>query len=225
VWVVVAEVKFCGLTRPEDAALARDLGATYTGVIFAGGPRLLSAERARDVLAPVAGTGVKRVGVFGQQTDDEILDICSRVALDVIQISYGVDRARRIGLRDRFRGQIWAVLHLRPGAARSDGDDDPMAWFDDGIEALVLDAAVPGQLGGTGVALDWASLAPEVRRLQQRGTVVLAGGLRPGNVAQAIALSGVGVVDVSSGVESAPGIKDPELMRAFALEARSTEVR
>lgn len=221
--VVVADFKFCGLTRPEDAARAVALGAAYTGVIFAGGPRLLSADRAQEVLAGVNGTGTQRVGVFGNQADDEIIEISSRVELDVLQISYGGDRARRIGLRSRFRGELWAVLHVLPGAARS--DEDAATWFDDGLDAVVLDAAVPGQLGGTGVALDWAALAPEIRRLQQRGRVVLAGGLRPSNVAQAAALTGADVVDVSSGVELAPGIKDPELMRAFALAARSHEVQ
>jgi phosphoribosylanthranilate isomerase len=219
----VAEVKFCGLTRAEDAARAVALGAAYTGVIFAGGVRLLSIERAQEVLAGVAGTGTKRVGVFGAQTEDEILEIAARVPLDVLQLSYGGERARRIGLRSRFRGEVWAVLHVPPGAARSDAD--ALSWFDDGLDAVVLDAAVPGQLGGTGVALDWAALAPEIRRLQQRGRVVLAGGLRANNVAQAALLTGADVLDVSSGVESAPGIKDPELMRAFAVSARSTEVR
>lgn len=222
VWAAVADFKFCGLTRPEDAARAAALGAAYAGVIFAGGPRLLNSARAGDVLAAVAGTGTKRVGVFGKQGDEEIVEIASRVELDVLQLSYGVDRARRIGLRSRFRGELWAVLHLLPGAARS--DEDALTWFDDGLDAVVLDAAVPGHLGGTGVALDWAALAPEIHRLQQGGRVVLAGGLRPSNVVQAIALTGADTVDVSSGVESAPGIKDPELMRAFALAARSNEV-
>jgi len=217
----VAEFKFCGLTRAEDAALAVELGASYAGVIFAGGPRMLSAARAAEVLAPTHATPTKRVGVLGAQGLAEATDIASVSGLDVLQLSYGGDRAHRIGLRKSFRGALWAVVHLLPGAARS--DDDPLRWFDDGIDALVLDAAVPGQLGGTGVALNWAALAPEVARLRARGRVVLAGGLRPSNVAQAVKLSGVEVVDVSSGVETAPGIKDPELMRAFALAARAHE--
>lgn len=219
----MADVKFCGLTRAEDAAQAVALGAAYAGVIFAGGPRLLSADQARAVLAPVAGSGTKRVGVLGEQSVDEALAIAEGARLDVLQLSYGGDRARRVGLRDAFRGALWAVLHLRPGAARS--DDDALAWFDDGMDAVVLDAAVPGQLGGTGVALDWAVLVPEIQRLQRGGRVVLAGGLRPDNVALALTTTGADVVDVSSGVERAPGIKDPELMRAFAMAARLHEVR
>jgi phosphoribosylanthranilate isomerase len=220
-WTVVVEIKFCGLTRAEDAVLAVELGASYAGVIFAGGPRLLSAASAATVLAPTLSTATRRVGVLGAQQPADALEIANIAGLDVLQMSYGGDRERRVGLRNIFRGALWAVVHVRPGAARS--ADDPLHWFDDGIDALVLDAAVPGQLGGTGVALDWAALAPEVDRLQQRGRVVLAGGLRPSNVAQAVALSGVEVVDVSSGVEVAPGVKDPELMRAFAKATRVHE--
>jgi phosphoribosylanthranilate isomerase len=219
----VAEVKFCGLTRAEDAAQAVALGAQYTGVIFAGGPRLLTPAQARAVLAPAAGTGTKRVAVFGNQAVEETLEMSEQVELDVLQLSYGGERALRVGLRKKFRGEIWAVLHVPPGASKP--DVDALSWFEDGLDAVVVDAAVPGQLGGTGVALDWSALSAEIQRLQQGGKVVLAGGLRPQNVAQAVALSGADVVDVSSGVESSPGIKDPELMRAFAMAARLHEVR
>ena len=218
----MVEVKFCGLTRPEDAALAVELGAAYCGVIFAGGPRLLTLDRAREVLAPVTGPLTKRVGVFGTQSVDEALHIADKLALDVLQFADSVASTRRIGLRERFSGLLWQVAHTDPasGAAMT----DPASWFDDGADAVVLDAAVAGQLGGTGVALDWAALAPEMHRLRARGTVVLAGGLRPENVARAIALATPDIVDVSSGVESAPGAKDPERMRAFARAARTNEV-
>ena len=218
----MVEIKFCGLTRAEDAAQAVVLDAAYVGVIFAGGPRMLSEAAARDVLAPAAGTATLRVGVLGQQSVAESLRIADAVGLDVLQLSYGEERSRRVGLRSEFRGRIWAVAHVKPGAAVV---DDFAQWFDDGIDAVVLDAAVAGQLGGTGVALDWQAVAPAVQQLQSRGRVVLAGGLRPTNVADAVALVHPDVVDVSSGVESAPGIKNPELVRAFALAARAHEVR
>lgn len=184
---------------------------------------MLTTDRARDVLSPVASTGTKRVGVFGNQTVAQVLETSERVGLEILQLSYSEDREQRIGLRHQFRGAIWAVVHVAPGASRV--PEDAQSWFDDGLDALVIDAAVPGHLGGTGVALDWSALASDIRRLRQRGRVVLAGGLRASNVAQAAALSGADVVDVSSGVESAPGIKDPELMRAFAAAARAHEER
>jgi phosphoribosylanthranilate isomerase len=219
----VVEVKFCGLTRPEDAALAVELGAAYAGVIFAGGQREVSADRAAEVLAPTLGTRTRRVGVMAAQSVDEMLEIAATARLDILQLSYGADTARRIGLRGRFDGALWGVSHVRPDAARS--DIDPLAWMSEGIAGFVLDAAVAGRLGGTGVALDWGAVAPEVRRLRQHGQVVLAGGLTPANVAQAVREAAPDVVDVSSGVERVPGIKDPDRMRAFIEAARATEVR
>lgn len=217
----MVEVKFCGLTRAQDAAEAVALGAGYVGAIFAGGPRELSPERAREVLEPAAVTGARRVGVFGAQSLAEILRIASVANLDVAQLSYGGSAEHRIGLRAAFAGRVWAVAHVADAAAV----DSAAAWFADGIEAVVLDAAVAGKIGGTGVALDWAALAPAVRRLRERGRVVLAGGLRPENLAAALDVVAVDIVDVSSGVESAPGIKDPSRMRAFADAVRAHEVR
>jgi len=217
----VAEVKFCGLTRAVDAAQAVRLGAAFAGVIFAGGPRLLDPTRATEVLLPTVGSGTRRVGVFGAQGVDEVLAIARAAALEVVQLSYGESREHRVGLRAAFDGRVWAVKHV------SDVRDVEAAadWYGDGIDAIVLDAAVPGQLGGTGVALDWTAVAPAVARLRRRGRVVLAGGLRPENVATALRTVPADIVDVSSGVESAPGIKDPERMRAFAETVRAHEVR
>lgn len=216
----MVEVKFCGLTRPEDAAQAVALGARYAGVIFAGGPRLLDPARAATVLAPTVASGTRRVGVFGAQTVEEIAAIASTAGVDVVQLSYGASREHRIGLRTVFAGAVWAVAHVADAAAVEAAG----AWFADGIDAVVLDAAVAGQLGGTGVPLDWAALAPAVARLRSRGRVVLAGGLRPENIGTALAAVPADIVDVSSGVESSPGIKDPERMRAFAAAVRAHEV-
>ncbi len=217
----MVEVKFCGLTRAGDAAQAVALGAAYAGVIFAGGPRLVSPAQAREVLAPLAGTSLRRVGVFGAQSVSDMLRIADETALDVLQLSGGADDDTRVGLRARFGGAIWPVAHVRPGEERN--VIDALPWYDSGADAVVLDAAVAGQLGGTGVRLDWDMLAGEVRRLRARGPVVLAGGLRAENVAEAIRLTQPDVVDVSSGVESAPGHKDLERMRAFMAALRGNE--
>ena len=87
------EIKFCGLTRPADADYAVGLGASYVGVIFAGGPRLLAVSRAAEVLSGVPGS-VQRVGVFGDQTPDEIADIAARLSLSVVQLHGTADLAR-----------------------------------------------------------------------------------------------------------------------------------
>lgn len=219
----MVELKFCGLTRAVDAAAVVAVGGNYVGVIFAGGPRAVTPAQAREVFAPVAGTAVRRVGVFAAQAADAILRIADEVALDVLQLADGDTRAACVGLRARFGGALWPVSHTAPDAMGAAPDVE--AWFSDGADAVVLDAAVAGKLGGTGVALNWAALVPTVRLLQARGRVVLAGGLRPENVAEAVAVARPDVVDVSSGVERAPGVKDPERMRAFARAARAHEER
>ncbi len=210
----MAEVKFCGLTRVEDAREAALLEASFIGAIFASGPRLVTAEQAREVFAG-AGSGPRRVGVFGADSPGRTADLAAEAALDVIQL-HGDPRAADIAdMRARFDGEIWAV-------ARANGSLLP-EWADElfrEADAVLLDAHVAGQLGGTGVALDWGALARSVDDLRCDTPVVLAGGLRPSNVAEAIRLLSPEVVDVSSGVESAPGIKNHASMRAFVDAAR-----
>jgi phosphoribosylanthranilate isomerase len=206
---VSVDVKFCGLTRTEDANHAVALGAAYVGVIFASGPRLLTPERAAQVLADVPAP-VQRVGVFGEQSAAEILAAARVAGLHVIQLHGSHDAARIAALRAGFDGEIWPVIRIAAGSLPDNFAD--VAALADGI---LLDALVPGIQGGTGVALPWEALALELAEARGDTRVVLAGGLRPENVAQAVAAIGPDVVDVSSGVESAPGIKDHRRMREF----------
>jgi phosphoribosylanthranilate isomerase len=206
---VDVEIKFCGLTRREDANHAAALGAAYVGVIFAGGPRLLTPDRARDVLRDVPAS-VKRVGVFAGQADDDIARTADIAALDVIQLHAEWNPERVSRLRDRLARAVWPVVRVE-GTALPGWIGDAFA----GGDATLIDALVPGALGGTGVALPWAQLSTRLERVRTGGRLVLAGGVRPENVAIAIAALSPDVVDVSSGVESAPGIKDHDRMRAF----------
>lgn len=215
---VVAGIKFCGLTRPEDALLAAELGAGYVGVILASGPRLLTAERAREVLAPVP-TGVRRVGVVGSQNLDEIGALVDRAGLDVVQLHSARTAAELRELRQRTGAELWAVVRVA-GAELP----EQLATIAAAADAVVIDSFVPGALGGTGVQVDWSALAGALRSLGRPPRLVLAGGLRADNVARALAIVDPDVVDVSSGVETSPGIKDPALMRAFAQTVISTEL-
>lgn len=203
------EIKFCGLTRPEDAAEAVSLGAAYTGVIFAGGPRTLTAERAAAVLMDVPAT-VSRVGVFAGQTADEIVRTAEMVGLAVAQLHEARTAAAIESLRRNFGGRVWAVVRLASGRLPADIGDLLAA-----ADAVVLDAYIPGALGGTGVALPWDELSQQLAELRGDHEIILAGGLRPENVVRAIAAVAPNVVDVSSGVERAPGIKDHQRMRDF----------
>ncbi len=206
-----AEIKFCGLTRVEDAGRAVALGASYVGVIFAGGPRSLDVEQAAAVFADVPH-GVRRVGVFADQTPAEIGRMAARLSLAVVQLHGAPSAARVAEVRRHFGGAIWPVLRVRNGVLPESTPELYAAG-----DGLLLDAFVDGALGGTGHTLPWISMAVSVRALRAGGStpIILAGGLRPENVAAAIAALSPDVVDVSSGVECAAGIKDHERMLAF----------
>ncbi len=206
------DIKFCGLMQPADAEYAAELGAAFVGVIFAGGPRRLEPSRAAAVLAHVPAS-VKRVGVFADQRADEIARIAGEAGLDVVQLHGASDPARIAELRRRFGGHIWPVARVANGVM-------PPALRTTGAlgDALLLDSYVAGTLGGTGVALPWARLVSEFREVRAvlgARALILAGGLTPENVAEAIGALAPDVVDVSSGVEAAPGVKDHARMRAF----------
>jgi phosphoribosylanthranilate isomerase len=207
---VIPEIKFCGLTRAEDAMQAVALGAAYVGVIFAGGPRMLTIERASDVLASVPAS-VKRVGVFGDQSAEDIVRATEQLGLGVIQLHGAFDAVRLDTLRRSGAADIWTVCRVE-GATLPVTLSQSLAAS---IDGLLLDAFVPGALGGTGTTLPWATIADQLTPIRGGRRIVLAGGLRPENVAEAIAALAPDVVDVSSGVESAPGIKNHQRMRAF----------
>ena len=170
---------------------------------------MLTAERAGVVLRGVPA-GVRRVGVFADQSPEEIARIVGILGLDVVQLHGAVDRERIAVVRRSANVGIWPV-------ARVAGDRLPEAVPEllDLGDGLLLDAFVPGLLGGTGVSLHWLPLADELERIRGNRPIILAGGLRPENVGEAIAALRPNVVDVSSGVESAPGIKDSGRLRAF----------
>lgn len=212
----VVEVKFCGLTRHEDAAFAASLGAEFLGVVFAGGPRRRTTGEARALFEAASKVGpAKRVGVFGDQAAGEIVDAAGESGLDVVQLHGASSGAVVAEIRRGFDGEVWRVVRVRGEIVAGE-----LAAVTADVDALVVDAFVDEQLGGTGVALDWESLAAALDHAGRPRRLVLAGGLRPANVARAITLVAPDVVDVSSGVESAPGIKDLALMRAFAEAAR-----
>jgi phosphoribosylanthranilate isomerase len=211
-------VKICGLTRPEDAAHAEACGAALLGVILAGGPRLLAPERARRVIGP-RRRGLRRVAVFGAQTTAEIVRVANHLEVDVVQL-HGVHDVDTVQQVQRETGRtVWPVVRVAGTQLPEEAVDLAGA-----AGALVLDALVAGQLGGTGVTLDWAGLADALSRFRAEVPglqLVLAGGLRPSSVGEAIRLLSPSVVDVSSGVESAPGVKDPVLVQQFVQAAQS----
>ncbi len=214
------EVKICGLTKAIDAELADAAGAAYLGVIFAGGPRNRTPEEARDVLL---ARRARKVGVFGTQSVEEIARIAALVGLDVIQLHglRGVEDGESAEVVRAVRAatglEVWAVVRTADG--RLTETDESLA---DAADALVVDALVPGTLGGSGVAVPWLELGESLDAMHSGHRVVLAGGLTPENVREAIDYVSPHVVDVSSGVESAPGIKDHQRVRAFIAAVRAS---
>jgi phosphoribosylanthranilate isomerase len=201
--------KICGLTRAQDAAVAVAAGADYLGVVFAGGPRHVTPQAAAEVRA--AAGGVIVFGVFGEQAVDEILRITGVAGLGGAQLhgTYRPEDAWRLraeGLR------VWRVARLA-------GPDDLglLREFAMEADAVLVEPRAAHAIGGTGLALDPA-LAREARTRLADTTMVLAGGLTPETVAMAVALVRPDIVDVSSGVERLPGIKDPHKIARF-LEA------
>jgi phosphoribosylanthranilate isomerase len=205
---VLPEIKFCGMTREEDVDAAVALGARYVGVIFAGGPRSITVERARKLLRRVP-SGVGRVGVFGPVVETAGYT-AQELDLEVVQLHGDPDAAAVALVRKAFGGAIWAALRVPGDAIPAHAADLFRA-----ADAVVLDAFSPSGLGGTGTALPWADLARAVAAIRHPGRLVLAGGLRPETVSTAVRALHPDVVDVSSGVESAPGIKDHAKLRAF----------
>ena len=209
----MADVKICGLTRAVDAEYADAAGATYLGVIFAGGPRQRLPQQARETLT---GRRARKVGVFAEQPETEIADIAREVGLDVIQL-HGASAPERVqAVRAATGLEVWAVLRTSDGTLPENAEE-----LADEADALVVDALVPGKLGGSGVAIPWLELGESLDAMERGHRIVLAGGLTPENVSEAIDYVSPMVVDVSSGVESAPGIKDHARIRAFIAAAKS----
>ncbi|HEY8175626.1 MAG TPA: phosphoribosylanthranilate isomerase, partial [Gemmatimonadaceae bacterium] len=180
-------------------------------------------DAAIAVLSAVpSGAGVARVGVFGDASPEQVAVRADRLGLDVVQLHADPDARVIADVRGLWSGQVWAVLRIGGGSAV------PMAASDlfDVADAVVLDARVPGKLGGTGVALHWNELRERMETFRtRRARLVLAGGLRPENVASAVDELHPDVVDVSSGVEARVGVKDHGRMRAFRDAVHAMQIR
>lgn len=207
-------VKVCGLTRAEDAAVAAAAGAHYLGAILAPGyGRTVTAARARVIFGDFAAA---RVGVFVDAEPGEVRAAAAEAGLTVAQL-HG-DESPETAARVRAGGLVvWKAVRVRSG-----GDvEAALDRYADAVDALLLDGYSPAAHGGTGTAFDWHDAA---RRLQARTgcpRIVAAGGLRTENVARAARILRPHAVDVSSGVESAPGVKDAAAVHAFAAAVRA----
>jgi phosphoribosylanthranilate isomerase len=207
----VTRVKICGITRPEDADLAVDLGAWALGfILWPGSPR--AADPA--VAAGIAAQHRRRaamVGVFVDPTLDEVAAQAQSIGLTHLQLhgqvgpSFCKEAARRTGCQ--------VIRAFRIGANADVADADRFRE----VDFHLYDSRVKGLEGGSGQAWDWTLVAKRLTKVP----LILSGGLTPDNVAEGIAAVAPYAVDVASGTEAEPGVKDPEKVRAFIEAAHA----
>lgn len=197
----MTRVKICGITRSEDAQLAAELGATAIGlVLWPGSPRYIGAERARDIVQALP-SHVTAIGVFVNQPFDEVRRAAEIAALGAVQL-HGDEPL------EYAQALLQPVVKAVPVTSAFDAAA-LRAWPPE--ITVLLDAHDPVRRGGTGSTIDWTLAA---RAAAQR-PVLLSGGITPENVGDAISQVRPYGIDLSSGVERAPGIKDPERLRAL----------
>jgi phosphoribosylanthranilate isomerase len=206
----MVRIKICGITNLEDALLAVSLGAHALGfVFFSKSARAVGPEEARRIIRELPPL-VLSVGVFVDEEAGAVRDLAAYAGLDWLQLHGGEspEYCRSLGRRVIKAFRIAGQESLAP-----------LADYRGAVQAFLLDTYRPGLAGGTGETFDW-DLA---RQAGEYGPIILAGGLTPGNVAQAIAAAQPAAVDVASGVEATPGKKDPLKLRAFMEAIQKTE--
>lgn len=201
-------VKFCGLVRPADVEYAGELSAAYLGAVLARGARQRSVEQVHTLLRGC--TMSRRVAVLGSGWRTDARALLDGSTVDVLQLHADPDEGDIAVAHDMGAREVWAAVRI--GAAGLPQNAQALCRAAD---AVVLDTRHATALGGTGAAFDWERVAAQLRSVRGSAAIVVAGGLTPENVAQAIRVLRPDVVDVSSGVEVAPGVKDRTKMLAF----------
>jgi phosphoribosylanthranilate isomerase len=214
---MAVEVKICGLSTPESLRAAVGAGAAYVGFnFFPPSPRAVTPAEAA-VLTPLVPDGVIKTGLFVDPEDDDIAAVLAVAQLDLLQLHGGETPDRLAALRKRFGIPIMKVVKLR------DRDDlTSVADYFEVADRLLFDPKAPegmiGALpGGNAVSFDWGMLAGCRWPLPW----MLAGGLTTENLGEAVKVTAAPTVDVSSGVETAPGVKDPAKITAFLAAAKA----
>jgi phosphoribosylanthranilate isomerase len=199
-------IKVCGVTRLEDAELTLNLGVEFLGLNFwPDSPRAVAIDRAQEIAEVVRGR-TTLVGVFVNQPGRWVQEVARKVGLDLLQF-HGDESAVELA---PFGSRAIKALRVAEDFDPSQLAAYPSVW------GFLFDCAHPTLYGGSGQAWPYERLS----RIESSQRVIVAGGLSPANVARAVAVSGADIVDVCSGVESQPGIKDAELMWQFVNEVR-----
>jgi phosphoribosylanthranilate isomerase len=210
-------IKICGLKTPEALDVTLESGADLAGFVFFGpSPRNLDLPTARALGERVKGRAGK-VALTVNATDEELFDIVSALKPDMLQLHGTETPDRVVAVRTRFGLPVMKALPISERA-----DLSPIRLYAAVADRLIFDARAPQEAtrpGGLGKPFDWSLL----NGIDVEIPFMLSGGLDAGNVAQAIAVTRAPGVDVSSGVESKPGVKDPDKIRAFIRAARAAD--
>jgi phosphoribosylanthranilate isomerase len=212
-------IKICGNTSLEDALLAANAGADAVGFVFAPSPRQVTVDQVAKITPHLPPT-LEKIGVFVDASIYEIAAAIRICSLTGVQLHDGFPASAASELRKEFGPtlRILRVVHFSPQAA------EQAAAFaaDPTTDAILIDSRTATAVGGTGITFDWQAARNTLFQNQEaRKRVVVAGGLNPNNVAQAIAILHPWGVDVVSGVEASPGRKDPAKIRDFITNARA----
>lgn len=202
-------IKICGITNSEDALAAVKLGADALGFVFAKSPRQITKEKARDIIEKLPPF-VSPVGVFVDERVDTMKEVCNFCNIRTVQL-HGNEAP--LYLQDLKGYKIIKAFRIK-----EEDDVKPLANYKP--HAFLLDSYVKGVVGGTGIPFQWEF----ARQAHKYGHLILSGGLTPENVRKAIRIVKPYAVDISSGVESAPGKKDVELMKRFILHANDRKL-
>jgi phosphoribosylanthranilate isomerase len=211
-------VKICGNTSLDDARVAAEAGADAVGFVFAPSPRQVTSAQVAAI-TPHLPQELEKIAVFVDSTFDEISSIVHAGALTGVQLHFdaapGLPALLRIEFGPALR--ILRVVHFGAGAA----DQVRAIASDPNIDAILVDSRTAAAVGGTGISFDWAEARKTIFGNAGAVKLVAAGGLTPDNAAEAIAALQPWGVDVVSGVEVAPGRKDPAKVRNFVANARA----
>jgi phosphoribosylanthranilate isomerase len=214
-------VKVCANTSLEDALLAADAGADAVGFVFAESVRRVTPARVRAI-TPRLPANLEKIGVFVDASFDELAAAIEECGLTGVQLHSGCEAGVATRLRERFTEQqmrILKVIHFEQGLEA----ELRAASADEALDAVLIDSRAATLLGGTGVRFDWKAARGSF--VDSRLRMIVAGGLNPENLGEAIATLQPWGVDVASGVEAAPGKKDAAKVRAFVENARDLPSR
>lgn len=207
-------VKICGLTQAYEVRACADAGARYVGFnFFAKSPRYVTPAQARD-LAVQTPIGVAKVALVVNASDDELDAITREVPLDMLQLHGGESPERAAKIKARYGLPVMKAIGIADRA-----DLDQIAEYERVVDQLLIDAKPPKNAvlpGGNGLAFDWSLLAGRT----WSAPWMLAGGLTAANAAEAASRTGARQLDVASGVESAPGVKDADMIAGFVRAAQ-----